>query len=151
MKIFLVTIVTILTILTIVPFSLQTIRMCPLGNISEIPEAYCYEDTTCAIFDNNEPLCIGWARNICAMREYRDLKTCYCIKCPANTGNNCYPGNECCSLEECGAEPQPQMTPKRQALSTASRITTYTYTYIYTYTYRLHVLCTLGSLALSVR
>ena len=143
MKIFLVTIVTILTILTIVPFSLQTNRKCPLGYISEIPEAYCYEDTTCAIFDNNEPLCIGWARNICAMREYRDLKTCYCIKCPANTGNNCYPGNECCSLEDCGTEPLPPTTPKPRALSAASRITTYTY--------MLQVLCAFSSLALSVR
>ena len=111
--------------LIFVSLSLQTTRKCPIGNISENPKAFCYEDTTCAIFDNNVPLCIGWARNVCAMREYRDLNNCYCMKCPANTGENCYPGNECCSLEDCGTPLLQTTTPKPLALSATPRITVY--------------------------
>jgi hypothetical protein len=87
--------------------------LCPLGETGGVAKARCHEDVTCAIFDGVQPQCIGWARNRCLARQYRDLKTCMCINCPRGQGELCTPASECCSLADCSRGPTtpPTTTP----------------------------------------
>jgi hypothetical protein len=98
-------------------------KMCPLGDAGGVPNASCLEEKlTCAIYDGRQPKCVGWTHFQCDSREYRNMKTCECIKCPVGSGQNCMPGNECCSLADCGTAPASTPKPRPFALSSTSRL-----------------------------
>jgi hypothetical protein len=100
------------------PPSLAAEKLCPLGDAGGVPNASCNEGTTCAIFDGRQAKCTGWSNYRCAAREFRNLKTCECVACPAGSGLNCDRDNECCSLGDCG-EPTTS-TPKARPLGLSS-------------------------------
>lgn len=99
-------------------------KICPLGDAGGVPNASCDQTTpaTCAIYDGRQPKCVGWSYYRCAAREYRNLKTCECVPCPAGTGQKCEPNNECCSLADCGTAPASTPKPRPFALSSTSRL-----------------------------
>lgn len=100
-------------------------KQCPFGDAVGVPNASCRGNgevqPTCAIYDGRQATCIGWSDYRCAAREYRNLKTCECLSCPAGSGLDCDRDNECCSLGDCGA---PTSTPKPRpyGLSSTSRL-----------------------------
>jgi hypothetical protein len=102
-------------------------KICPLGDAGGVTNASCDGEEgdskpTCAIYDGRQARCIGWANYRCAVQEYRNMKTCECIKCPVGSGQNCMPGNECCSLADCGTAPASTPKPRPFALSSTSRL-----------------------------
>ena len=99
-------------------------KICPLGDAGGVPNASCDQTTpaTCAIYDGRQPKCVGWTHFQCDTREYRNMKTCQCIKCPVGSGQSCMPGNECCSLADCGQAPASTPKPRPFALSSTSRL-----------------------------
>jgi len=97
-------------------------KICPIGDAGGVPNASCDVDTTCAIYDGRQPKCIGWSNFWCARGDFRNLKTCQCLACPAGTGQNCTPDNQCCSIADCGTNPTSTPKPKPSALSSTSRL-----------------------------
>ena len=102
-------------------------KTCPIGDAGGVSNASCDGEQgdaqpTCAIYDGRQPRCIGWANYRCAVQEYRNMKTCECIKCPVGSGQNCMPGNECCSLADCATAPASTPKPRPFALSSTSRL-----------------------------
>lgn len=92
--------------------------LCPRGDAGGVPRPPCLTaaegiDITCEIYEEAQPRCIGWARNRCLARQYRDLKTCMCQNCPRGQGELCTPASECCSLADCSRGPTtpPTTTP----------------------------------------
>ena len=95
-------------------------KVCP--PFGDVPNGTCAEGATCATFDGRQPKCTGWSRDRCAAREYRNMKTCECLACPRDSGQNCMANNECCSLEECAWATTSTPKAKPYALSPASRL-----------------------------
>lgn len=96
-------------------------KRCPLGT----QNGSCNQEALCAIFQGNSSKCIGWATYRCSRAEYRDMKTCECLKCPRGSGLlSCAQDNECCAVEECKTDAAPATTPKPKpsALAPASRL-----------------------------
>ncbi len=109
----------VLLCLCLTPSLVAQPKLCPLGDTRGVANATCLEGATCAVFDGLQPKCTGWSRYRCAAKEYRNYKACDCLACPAGSGLNCTPDNECCSLEDCGKVPA---TTRPLALASAPRL-----------------------------